>query len=558
MLSALKAQIDGGRMMATLGELARWIKLSGSPEERESLDFVRAQMAALGFDTEIILHDAFISLPGAASLRIGARDVTCITHSMSPATGAQPVVGDVIDLGTGSDADFAAQNVAGKLLLITGIATPGVAERASRACALGVIQTSPHRHIHEMCISPVWGNPSLETVANLPRCPFVSVSQADGDAIRADLARGPLTATMTTAVDTGWRKTPILVAQMDVAEDNEPFVLFSGHHDTWHYGVMDNGSANATMIEVARVCAQERHLWRRGLRICFWSGHSHGRYSGSAWYADEHWHELNRRCVAHVNIDSPGGVGAGNLANTGVMTELRPLAAGAIMAEAGQALAGKRKARSADESFQGIGIPSLFGSLSGQTALEPGMRNALGWWWHTPDDLLDKIDEANLCRDARVVLEVLWRLLSDEVLPLDEAGKAAELHTQLATLTTELNYRFSLQDLTAQAQHLVQSLLTLQDPQHALPPGQINAALMAVSRVLVPLDYTYGNRFAHDPATQVPAWPLLAPLRRLAAADHQGQDHRWHLARVSAVRARNQLAYQLAQAQAAVDDALNG
>ena len=83
--------------------------------------------------------------------------------------------------------------------------------------------------------------------------------------------------------------------------------MFSGHHDTWDYGVMDNGGANATMLEVARLFAPERADWRRGLRLCFWSGHSHGRYSGSAWYADTHWDELVRRCVAHVNVDSTGG-----------------------------------------------------------------------------------------------------------------------------------------------------------------------------------------------------------------------------------------------------------
>ena len=48
---------------------------------------------------------------------------------------------------------------------------------------------------------------------------------------------------------------------------------------------------------------------RRGLRLCFWSGHSHGRYSGSSWYADTRWEELSKRCVAHVNVDSTGAKG---------------------------------------------------------------------------------------------------------------------------------------------------------------------------------------------------------------------------------------------------------
>ena len=86
--------------------------------------------------------------------------------------------------------------------------------------------------------------------------------------------------------------------------------VFSGHVDSWHYGAMDNGTANATMLEVARLLAQHRDELYRGLRVIFWSGHSHGRYSGSTWYVDNHWEELHDRCVAHVNVDSTGARGA--------------------------------------------------------------------------------------------------------------------------------------------------------------------------------------------------------------------------------------------------------
>ena len=80
-------------------------------------------------------------------------------------------------------------------------------------------------------------------------------------------------------------------------------MLYSGHHDTWYYGTMDNGGANATMMEVARLCALRRRDWKRGLRVVFWSGHSHGRYSSSAWYAETHWEELERRALVHVNVE---------------------------------------------------------------------------------------------------------------------------------------------------------------------------------------------------------------------------------------------------------------
>ena len=106
-----------------------------------------------------------------------------------------------------------------------------------------------------------------------------------------------------------WQTTPLLIAELDGQTDDD-FVLFSGHLDSWEVGAMDNGSANATMMEVGRVLAQHKDQLYRGLRLAFWSGHSHGRYSGSTWYVDHHWEELYDRCVAHVNVDSTGARGA--------------------------------------------------------------------------------------------------------------------------------------------------------------------------------------------------------------------------------------------------------
>src|SRR5688500_6613614 len=86
-------------------------------------------------------------------------------------------------------------------------------------------------------------------------------------------------------------------------EADPTFVMLTGHLDSWYLGAMDNATANATMLEVARLMAAQRTRLRRGVRVLFWSGHSHGRYSSSAWYADNFFVELDERCVAHVNAD---------------------------------------------------------------------------------------------------------------------------------------------------------------------------------------------------------------------------------------------------------------
>jgi hypothetical protein len=332
--------------------------------------------------------------------------------------------------------------------------------------------------------------------------------------------------------------------------------MMSGHHDTWYFGVMDNGSANAGMMEAARLCAARRSDWKRGLRLCFWSGHSHGRYSGSAWYADEHWDELDRRCVAHVNVDSLGGTGASVLAHAAAMSELWPLAREAVEHHTSEPYAGHRKNRSSDESFVGIGIPSMFGIMSEQPARHAQARNALGWWWHTPEDLIDKVDEANLVRDTRILAEVTARLLTETILPMDHRETAAALARELDTLDAALGGRFPIASLTEATARLARAAASVAARRSARPPAdprRANAALMRASRALVPVDYAEGDRFAHPRALPLPTWAVLEPLRHLAATP-AGSDAE-QIARVGARRARNRMLAAVQAATAALDEA---
>jgi hypothetical protein len=535
---SLCAAVDGSILMGHMQELARWVKLSGTPDELQSLRYFQAKLDDYGYHTNLVMHDAYISLPGKARVDVDNQALTSITHSFSRSSPTQGVTGRLVYVGDGDKADFSGRDLSDAIVLTEGIASPGQAARASHAGAVGQVQISPHEHLHEMCVSPVWGSPSGETQAELPTTVVCTVSNADGSALRERLTRGEQPkVTLHAEVDTGWRQTPILVAEIDGPTADGPFILYSGHHDTWHYGVMDNGAANATMLEVARLTAGERGRWRRGLRLCFWSGHSHGRYSGSTWYADQNWDELERRCAVHVNVDSTGGIGATVLKNAASAPELVGLAGEAIAEQAGSEYAGKRMSRSSDQSFWGIGIPAMFGALSEQPPAPVKMRNALGWWWHTPHDLLDKIDEANLVRDTRVFVHTLWRLLTDPVLPLDFAAHAGVLLEELGRLRTSLGSRLSVDTLIVAAERL---------RDRASAGGHSDAALMRASRALAPVYYTSGDRFAHDPALPLPAWPVLDPLRRLAKVA-PGTDSAHFLA-VSATRGRNRLAHALREA----------
>ena len=550
--------VDGTEMMSNLSEMARWVKLSGTPEEREAFGFLERRMREYGYRTNLLLHDAYISLPGKAQVHVGGTSIGCITHSFSRPTPQGGLSGVPVYVGAGTAQDFAKVDVRGRIALIEGMAMPETAKRASDAGASAQLHISHHEHIHEMCISPIWGSPSLSTRTDIPKTVACTGANADGVAMRDALAVGkfPVVA-LHAEVDTGWRKTPLLECDLDGQDGaNTPFVLMSGHYDTWYYGVMDNGSANAGMLEAARIVAQRRSELKRGVRVCFWSGHSHGRYSGSTWYVDTHWDELDRRCVAHVNVDSLGGIGATSLENAAAMTELMHLAREAVQAHTNQTYKGKRKARNSDESFVGVGIPSMFGSISEQAHKDGPARNALGWWWHTAEDLIDKVDEANLVRDARVLTQVLWRLAADEIVPLDHAATLEALGGEFAEIQDRLKGRFEIDSLIGiakSAHSIARSIGAFRGTASKQAVDVANAALMATSRALVPVDYSTGDRFAHEPALPVPNWTALQPLRDLAATASGSDEEKF--ATVDAIRARNRIVFALREATSALERA---
>jgi hypothetical protein len=537
--------------------IARETRLSGSPEEHRAAGYVAGQLKAMGCRAKILEHDAYISLPGVASLRVTTpepRDIPCITHSMGIATAPEGVAAELVYAGQGQPDDYARAGAAGKFALVEGRATPGHAVHATRAGVRGLVCISG-RYAHEMCVSPIWGNPSESTVGQLPRVVLLSVHKADGEGLRDLCRRGRVEIRVTAEVRTGWTTTPIVQADLPAGhpQADGTFVMLSGHLDSWHAGAMDNGSANAAMLEVARIMARHRTALRRGLRVMFWSGHSHGRYSSSTWYADTRWTELDERCVVHVNADSLGGIDADQF-GTNSMPETVGVAAEAVRRVAGATLDGRRVGRNSDQSFLGIGLPTILGSVSRQA------DGTLGWWWHTPYDMLDKVDPQRLARDTQIFVHVVGRWLTDVVLPLDCAAGAADLRRSLQALSGQAAGRFDLRPAIAEASRLSVLCRRLRaDGRSRVSAARalaINECLRRLCRALIPATYTATGRHAHDPALEQPFLPKLQGVTRLAALA-RGSDAE-KLLLVDLVRARSELVAALRQATAIVEGCLSG
>ena len=193
-----------------------------------------------------------------------------------------------------------------------------------------------------------------------------------------------------------------------------------------------------------------------------------------------------------------------------------------------------------------------------------GRSGGLGWWWHTPDDTLDKLDPALLARDARLYAATLFRLCAEPILPFNYAAAAAELDAFVAEYQQLLGDRFDLDSCArahpsaasgcGDAPRCAGAAARAAGGAGSAPANlaAINAALMALGRAIIPLNYTAAGPFGHDPALAVPALPLLDAARQLACA---GRLRRREFSAVALQRGLNQVVYGLDAALAAVAQA---
>lgn len=441
---------------------------------------------------------------------------------------------------------------AGKIVLTRGRAVFGPVAAAQKAGAVGVIFIQ-EAVIRECIPSGCWGSPTPTDWDLFPQIPVASVVDSDADPIVEKLLEGQqMLGELTTVTDTSWRKIPLLIGELRAPAEMERFVQFTGHLDSWYFGAIDNGTSNAIQLEAARLVREHQGELKRNFRVVYFSGHSHGRYAGSAWYADHFWEDLHENCVININTDSAGGVGADDIAHSIVMPETRDLAVEIVREQTGQTFEGVRCGRLGDQSFWNVGLSNAFASFSRQKkVLLPDGRmgyprgNAeLGPGWHTPQDTVDKIDPENLLRDAKILCEYVMTFLTADRLPLYYTRTAEDIVQRLEDWAELAGEEF---DLTKPLQRARQLLaLCRQFDGTELDDEARNETMLRLGRILVPLDFTRGNLYGTEPAMPVDPMPSLSPIRALTA---EGTEQREKMAiRLSLVRAVNYINHSLLQA----------
>ena len=545
----IASEVSADLLWKHLEAICQWERYTGKPGEAQAVSYIERELMKVGISVTVHEVDAWISIPGNASLEIlGEENVSLpvITAAFGATTGEGGILGDAIFVG---DASEPTGPVAGRIVVGERMVMPGRFFAFERAGAIAQVYVNMGL-THEMTVSTIWGSPTPESVDRYPRTPVVSLTREQGQSLIDRLkAKEEVKLRVSAETDTGWRKTVMPVATIDPPGGAGEYVLLGGHIDSWHMGANDNAAGNTTLMELARLIQNHRGDLRRGLRVAWWNGHSHGRFSGSTWYADHMFEDLRAGCVAYLNIDQPGCRQC-TLYRPFSTSEISRWVQDVVGRFGGQKVKPNPPQKMADQSFWGVGIPS-FSFLPVLSPDSPELQKdypASGFpeYWHNPADTLDKMDKELLAEHARLYASALLELCTAERVPLDPRTTALAVETELENLQKRTGGSFDLMRAISASSRFTAAAKNLMDGIDSLEPGKANRTLLRISHALNPVLYTQLGPFDQDPATVAMTLPGFQQLDEFLAAGPASHEGRLFYTRL--VRERNRLCAALLSA----------
>jgi hypothetical protein len=551
-------------------------RLAGSENARRMAEYSAAALGKAGVKATIFEMPGLVSFPAKAELRVLAPaefaiDANTLGHSV-PTLG-DGISGELMDVASGAFHEYDGRDATGKITLSELSYHPARHEKQRISALMGatgcVMMNWGHAENAAVpfgSVKPVWGNPTPETFkSEMATLPCIGIARTAGLKLREMLKSGAVQIWFRANVENGWRPLQITVGEIRGASDD--VVVVGGHQDSW-FGpqATDNAAGNACIIELARVFNQHRDKLRRGLICGFWTGHETGTMVGSSWYVDRHWDRLRRHAVAYLQIDQPACVGttrwsaASNveLRRFHQATERRLLGNRPIM--------WRRAVKNGDASFFGLGVPMLGaqGTFTEEELKQTALAN-LGWWHHSIDNTIDKLDFEFMQTHLQLYAAYLWELCTAPVLPFEYVSVADEFIKRLEQLGAG---SVGLDGALAQARAFRGAAERLDDVAQGwrgrYAAGEtddaasdvLNACMKRLSRSLVPLASTAKGTYGHDPYGFTPQGTMIPSLfdvpRYAAMPDGEG---RWML-ETALVRARNRVCDALEDCCKLVDETL--
>jgi hypothetical protein len=290
--------------------------------------------------------------------------------------------------------------------------------------------------------------------------------------------------------------------------------------------------------------------------------------TGSTWFCDHFWDELDTKGLIYINVDSPGLVGATEY-NTRSSSELlrfhKEVEAKLLP---GVHCRRVRLTRIGDMSFVGLGIPTLSPRIAYSEEQVKAWNGAdLGPWHHSTEMTLDTVDMKVLQKDLAVYVGLVGRLSNEPVLPYDFTPVGQEMVKRLDELAPKASKELALGELQERARRFdslatqlekrVQALR--QQERWPLSPKALaaNRSLMRISRILNAPTSAINGKWDQDLyglTTLRTVFPSLYSIEELARMNPEALETRAVQTRL--VRNRNWIGDCLKEAVSTAESAL--
>ncbi len=497
--------------------LAALTRRASTEDELKAAKYIKGRLDEYGVDSEIYEFDAYISLPGEASLEVLSpvqKSFPCFPGAFITPTPPEGLEAELIHIGDKREKNYEEVDVKGKAVLIASDReSRGEATRLARENgAAAQIHVTPGKTRTFIAVQPrdVWGSPTPETLDKNLSPPIISVCNEDGRYLLELVKKGPVILRLKANAWSGYRKVRLPVGRIQGTGDRDRFVLVGSHYCSWFSGASDNAVANSVQLEMARIFSKYRKKLNRGVRFCWWVAHEQGTFGGSTWYADNFWDDIRDHAVTYLAMDGLGRKGSSGFEARNT-EEIRRFQERVIKEVLGLKVKSKRVQKSGDQSFWGVGLPSFIGGTFFDTP-ENLVEDPV-WYSHTAEDTLDKVDIEVIQIPFKAHAVTILRLCNNPVLPFEFVSLAKEFKEGLKDLQLKSESIFDLRPLIIQAgtlekkarmlnQIIEKSLLTLGRKKMDRPfknnLEKINRSLMELSRVLLPVFSTKAGKYGQD------------------------------------------------------------
>ena len=257
------------------GDTSSGWRPGGSPANLEAVTWISREMRAVGM-TQVaelpvpidrwVFRGASVAIPGGATYDASS-------WGGVPGTPAGGITAEVLDLGLGQAADYEGVDATGKIVLVNWAYGDYWVNRhghqATLEGALAVIFYTGTTAAGAFYNVRDDGLLSFDGTYDDDWVPFVFVTRNAANDLRASIAAGPTTVTLTadvelTRAEDGGVGYNVLGA-IPGSDRSDEFIIFTGHHDAWFRGAADDATAVAAMLAIGKAVRETGFRPRRTL-----------------------------------------------------------------------------------------------------------------------------------------------------------------------------------------------------------------------------------------------------------------------------------------------------